>query len=72
MARYREQGFLLPVKVISADEARAAREQVEAIEAQHDGTWPRAQSLKSHFSSGIFGVYGYEQRQAPVVAKCHA
>ena len=48
VARYREQGFLSPVNALSADEARAARAQVEAIEAKHGGTWPRAQSLKSH------------------------
>ena len=48
VARYREQGFLSPVNALSADEARAAHAQVEAIEAKHGGTWPRAQSLKSH------------------------
>ena len=48
VAQYREQGFLSPVPALSAQEARYARAQVEAIEAANGGTWPRAQSLKSH------------------------
>lgn len=48
VAQYRSQGFLSPVAALSEAEARDARARVEAIEAQHGGTWPRAQSLKSH------------------------
>ena len=48
VAQYREQGFLSPVDALSADEARDARTRVESIEAANGGTWPRAQSLKSH------------------------
>jgi non-haem Fe2+, alpha-ketoglutarate-dependent halogenase len=48
VAQYREQGFLSPVPALSAQEAREARTQVEAIETRNGGTWPRTQSLKSH------------------------
>lgn len=48
VAQYRSQGFLSPVAVLSEAEARDTRARVEAIEAQHGGTWPRVQSLKSH------------------------
>lgn len=48
VAQYREQGFLSPVNALSADEARVARDKVEAVEAANGGSWPRAQSLKSH------------------------
>jgi non-haem Fe2+, alpha-ketoglutarate-dependent halogenase len=48
VAQYREQGFLSPVPALSAQEAHDARMQVEAVEAANGGTWPRAQSLKSH------------------------
>ena len=48
VTQYREQGFLSPVPALSAQEASEARAQVEAIEAANGGTWPRAQSLKSH------------------------
>lgn len=48
VVQYRSQGFLSPVAALSEAEARDTRARVEAIEAQHGGTWPRAQSLKSH------------------------
>lgn len=48
VAQFREHGYLSPVSVLSAREAREARVQVEAIEAQHGGKWPRHLSLKSH------------------------
>lgn len=48
VAHYREHGFLSPVNALTTGEAREVRTLVEAVEAQHDGRWPRAWSLKSH------------------------
>ena len=48
VVRYREQGFLSPLNALTAGEAREVRALVESVEAQHNGKWPRAWSLKSH------------------------
>jgi hypothetical protein len=46
--RYRTQGYLAPLFALPADEAGAARDRIEAVEARHQGKWPKAYSHKPH------------------------
>jgi non-heme Fe2+,alpha-ketoglutarate-dependent halogenase len=46
--RYRTQGYLAPLAALTADEAVTARHRIEAVEAQHQGQWPKAFSHKPH------------------------
>lgn len=46
--RYREDGYLAPIDALTEDEARAARAQLEAAEAQHGGALPKHENMKPH------------------------
>lgn len=46
--QYQSRGYLAPVPALSAQEAAAYLQKVEAFEAQQGGSWPRALSHKPH------------------------
>jgi hypothetical protein len=45
---YQAEGFLSPLRAIGQQHALAAREKLEAFEAQHGGAWPKDMVLKPH------------------------
>ena len=47
-ARYQREGFLCPVPAIGAGYAAQVRQEIEAVEAEHGGAWPREHGLKPH------------------------
>lgn len=46
--RYRRDGYLCPVPAIGAAHAAEVLRKVEAVEAKHDGGWPREHAFKPH------------------------
>lgn len=48
LAAYHDEGYLSPLQAIGPQHAHAAREQLEAFEAEHGGTWPKNMVLKPH------------------------
>jgi len=48
MGRYRRDGYLYPIDVLTNEEVRQARARVEAVEAAHGGSFPRAWGHKPH------------------------